>query len=93
MFVQKRSLQSNGDEFDKENNDVLFNAVKMLDSLILRMIKCDPEDFELVSYSWKMLVSPLHQMTAHNFGWLETNMRAPLAAYLFKIGDHHNLAK
>ena len=42
-------MHSNDDNFDKENFDSLINTEKMLESLVQRMMKCEPEDFELVS--------------------------------------------
>jgi len=43
-------LESNDEDFDKENGDSLINIEKTLESFVQRMIKCEPEDFELVGF-------------------------------------------
>jgi hypothetical protein len=49
LLAKQNSADANYGDFDKENSGVLASVDKMLDSLVQRMVKCEPEDFELVS--------------------------------------------
>lgn len=48
VLLARKFSECSSDDFDKENSNIRTSVQQLLESLIMRMAKCEPEDFELV---------------------------------------------